>query len=70
LSEPKSKFKSAKCSFGNCVEVCCLGPDAFHMRDSKNRGQAALVFSDAEWRAFVAGVKHGDFDLPRLAAVA
>jgi len=32
------------------------------MRDSKNPGGPVLAFTEAEWRAFIAGVKDGEFD--------
>ncbi len=32
------------------------------MRDSKNPDGPVLAFTEAEWRAFVAGVKDGEFD--------
>ncbi len=32
------------------------------MRDSKNPEGPALAFTEAEWRAFIAGVKDGEFD--------
>jgi hypothetical protein len=37
---------------GNCVEVA-TGPDAVHVRDSKDRGSGTLTFSSAAWAAFV-----------------
>ncbi|GAB1642734.1 DUF397 domain-containing protein [Krasilnikovia sp. MM14-A1259] len=48
---------------GNCVEVRLDG-DAIVVRDSKDRGGPLLRFTDAEWRAFLAGAKDGEFDLP------
>lgn len=66
-----ARFKSAawfKSSFsgpsGNaCVEIAVL-PDAVAVRDSKDRGGPVLRFTAAEWRAFVAGVRAEEFDLP------
>ncbi|GIF17287.1 hypothetical protein BJ973_000010 [Actinoplanes tereljensis] len=46
---------------GDCVEVAANLPRVVAIRDSKNRNGAALVFSRAEWREFVEGVKAGDF---------
>jgi Domain of unknown function (DUF397) len=34
------------------------------IRDAKNPDGPKLVFTPAEWQAFVAGVKDGEFDLP------
>ncbi len=47
----------------NCVEVTHVdGMTA--VRDSKNPGQAPLVFTRSEWDAFVGGAKDGEFDTP------
>lgn len=46
---------------GNCVEVADLGTDRA-VRDSKNPSGAHLMFTAAEWSAFTAGVRTGDFD--------
>lgn len=48
---------------GNCVEVGNRG-DHVVLRHSRHREQGTLVFSQAEWAAFVLGVKHGEFDSP------
>jgi uncharacterized protein DUF397 len=32
------------------------------MRDGKNPDGPVLAFTEAEWRAFIAGVKDGEFD--------
>ncbi len=65
---------------GHCVEVTTLpGRDVtvankssegevFVVRDSKNPERAPLVFTRAEWDAFVAGVKDGEFDSETLLA--
>jgi hypothetical protein len=45
-----------------CVEVAFAG-GAVAMRDSKDRSGPVLVFTPAEWQAFVAGTKDGEFDL-------
>jgi len=46
----------------NCVEVAFVG-GAIAVRDSKDTGGAALIFTQAEWDAFVLGAKDGEFDL-------
>lgn len=53
---------SSFCSDGECVGVAIEG-DEVQVVDTKSDG--ALRFTAAEWRAFVAGVKAGEFDLPR-----
>jgi hypothetical protein len=52
-------------SNGNCVEVGvkhAADGDTFIVRDTKNRAGAMLTFTTAEWDAFTAGVKDGEFD--------
>jgi hypothetical protein len=46
----------------HCVEVAHAG-DAIAMRDSKHPDGPRLVFSAEGWRAFLAAVRVGDFDL-------
>jgi hypothetical protein len=46
---------------GNCVEVAGM-PVAVGVRDSKDPSGPVLVFARSEWKAFVDGVKSGDFD--------
>jgi len=57
-------FKSSFSAAGNCVEVAHLPGGGVAVRDSKDRAQAAHVFTRPEWEAFVAGAKNGEFDLP------
>lgn len=47
---------------GNCVEVGGLSGDVICVRDSKNRRGPVLRFTQAEWDAFVGGVRNGEFD--------
>jgi Domain of unknown function (DUF397) len=54
---------SSFCTLGNCVEVGRAADGAILVRDTKDRTQQALAFTDEEWAAFVAGVKAGEFDL-------
>ena len=53
---------SSFCSFGNCVEVGRSPEGSVVVRDTKDRTQQPLTFTDEEWTAFVAGVKAGEFD--------
>ena len=46
----------------NRVEVAFID-DAIAVRDSKNPAGPALIFTAAEWDAFVGGAKDGEFDL-------
>jgi hypothetical protein len=46
---------------GACVEVRAVN-GGIRMRDSKDPDGAQLSFSPAEWAAFLAGVRDGEFD--------
>jgi hypothetical protein len=46
----------------NHVEVAFVD-EAIAVRDSKNPDGPALIFTAAEWDAFVGGAKDGEFDL-------
>lgn len=59
---PEYKKASACSNDCCCVEAVLAAPGEVAVRDSKTGG--TLRFSNAEWRAFVAGVKAGEFDLP------
>jgi hypothetical protein len=48
---------------GGCVEVAQLPASAVAVRDSKDPDGPRLAVTPDEWRAFVAGVKAGEFDL-------
>lgn len=47
-----------------CVETAFLPDGDVAVRDSKDRGGPALRYTPGEWRTFIAGVKHGEFELP------
>ena len=71
--------KSSRSCGGDCVEVmwrkssrsldtnACVetaqADDTMLVRDSKDPDGAILRFTTAEWNAFVAGVRAGEFDL-------
>ena len=42
---------------GNCVEVARNLPGVVAVRDCKNPGGPALVFTPADWEAFTTGLK-------------
>jgi hypothetical protein len=59
LNWRKSSFSGG----GNCIEVADLPDGSRGVRDSKdNESGPVLRFTSAEWQAFVAGVKDGQFD--------
>jgi hypothetical protein len=45
---------------GNCVEAAALA-NGVAVRNSRFPDGPALVFTEAEWDAFVRGIKAGDF---------
>ncbi len=45
-----------------CVAVK-IGDGQVQVRDTKDLGKTTLAFSDAEWSAFIRGVKAGEFDV-------
>ena len=55
--------KSTYCGAGSCVEVRQLNDDTIAVRDSKDRSKPPHLFTRAEWTAFLAGVRNGEFDL-------
>ncbi len=58
-----SWWKSGRSSAqGNCVETAKLAGDEVAVRNSRHPEGPALIFSKAEIRAFLEGVKDGDFD--------
>jgi hypothetical protein len=48
---------------GQCVEVARNLPGIVAVRDSKDRSGPTLGFAPDDWRAFVAGIKRGEFNL-------
>lgn len=60
-----ARFRKSSRSNGNggaCVEVADLPDGSRAVRDSKDRQGLTLLFTPAEWQAFVEGVKQGEFD--------
>lgn len=54
--------KSTASSSGECAEVA-FAAGAVLMRHSQSASGPTLAFSHAEWTAFLAGVRNGEFDL-------
>ena len=64
-SEPTSNFRTSSfCSTGGCVGVAAT-PDGVEITDVADVSAARLRFDRTAWTEFVAGVKAGEFDLPR-----
>jgi hypothetical protein len=55
----KSSLSNAN---GNCVQVAALSDELIGVRDSKDVLGPVLLFTPAEWSAFVGGLRKGDFD--------
>jgi hypothetical protein len=53
--------KSSFCASTACVEVAQT-ENRVLVRDSKQPGRVPLEFTTAEWAAFLAGARRGDFD--------
>jgi hypothetical protein len=48
---------------GNCVEVGRLASNRIGIRDTKDSGTGpVLIFTGAEWDAFITGAREGQFD--------
>jgi hypothetical protein len=56
--------KSGDSDTGGCLEVAALPGGGVQVRDTKDRDAGIQTYSDHEWRAFIAGAKRGEFDLP------
>jgi Domain of unknown function (DUF397) len=49
---------------GNCVEVAALADGQVAMRNSRQPEGPVLVFTRAEWDAFLLGARDGEFGAP------
>ncbi len=49
-------------NYGNCVQVAHLSDGHRAVRDSQRPTGPALIFTLAEWAAFTASVRDGEFD--------
>ena len=58
------KFKKSRHSGANCVEVALVSKGHVAVRNSRSIRKKAHVYTPDEWKAFVAGVKDGEFDYP------
>lgn len=61
----KDGFYVSLCSTGDwhqCV-ACKITEEVVQVRDTKDPDDTTLTFTHGEWRAFIQGVKNGEFDL-------
>lgn len=63
LSNAKWFTSTRSGAAGHCVEVAFLEHNNVAVRHSKDRTGPALVFTPAEWNAFVGGAQDGEFNL-------
>jgi hypothetical protein len=60
MTKPEPEFRtSSYCGSAACVEVA-IEPAAVTCRDTSGR---LVTYSPEEWRAFIDGVKAGEFDV-------
>lgn len=61
----RAEWRKSTCSANGstCVEVAGNLSGIVAVRDSKDPDGPKLVFTPDEWRAFVAGVRSGEFDI-------
>jgi Domain of unknown function (DUF397) len=61
---PDLHWVKSSLSFSNgaCVEVASLREGGIGVRDSKDAEGPVLRFTPDEWRAFLGGVRNGEFD--------
>jgi Domain of unknown function (DUF397) len=62
LREARWRKSGRSSAEGNCVETAKLPGGEVAVRNSRHPVGPALIFSKAEVRAFLEGVKDGDFD--------
>ncbi|MEY9926896.1 putative secreted Zn-dependent protease [Catenulispora sp. GP43] len=64
IDQLKTGWRKSSASSGNgaCVETTSVKADEILVRNSRDPEGPVLSFTKAEWVAFVAGVKAGEFD--------
>ncbi|HEX4093263.1 MAG TPA: DUF397 domain-containing protein [Trebonia sp.] len=66
MVSPADGFSWTKSSLshanGNCVEIADIADGQVGMRDSKDVTGPVLGITPEEWRAFLGGVRNGEFD--------
>ncbi len=62
LSDVQWRKSSYSTASGTCVEAGLAGDDVVAVRNSNDPDAGVVLFSRAEMRAWLAGVKAGEFD--------
>ncbi|MER5670487.1 DUF397 domain-containing protein [Pseudonocardia alni] len=62
MSLPGRFRTSSFCLDGGCVAVAPTGDGRVEIASTLDAGATPIAFTRAEWDAFVAGVKVGEFD--------
>jgi Domain of unknown function (DUF397) len=64
MPEPGARWVKSSLSFsnGNCVQVAFLADGMVGVRHSMNSEGPVIRFTPGEWRAFLGGVRNGEFD--------
>lgn len=55
--------KSSFSAGGNCVSVAKFADGSVKVRDTKDQSNTTLTYTKDEWKAFLGGVKSGEFDV-------
>jgi hypothetical protein len=64
ITAPWTKSSYSGPTGGNCVEVAFLADGDVAVRSSRHPDGPALIFTGAEWNAFLGGAREGEFSLP------
>lgn len=59
------RYKKTRHSGANCVEVALLSGGSVGVKNSRSEKDPHVYTAD-EWKAFVRGVKEGEFDYPSI----
>lgn len=62
LTDARWRKSSHSGALGNCVEIAALPSGEMAVRNSRDPGGPALIFTQAEFVAFLGGAKDGEFD--------